>query len=188
LHLAPLDGAAGGAFVKVAKLEGNMAFRKLAVLDIHGLDPVQHDYQLRTSGRYLVGVPFAAGLGVGRYLRDIGDGPSPVTRVRPLVEPRSVQIVQPVRRLRERRIVSVIRDRTTRLIKGFQGPNNLSVATLLVQSSRKYAIPERAAAKTGKQLLFKCPRRSSVRAEVRPFAHTQSFHQAGSPRGEEVNT
>src|SRR5438552_940888 len=62
-----------------------MAFRKLAVLDIHGLDPVQHDYQLRTSGHYLVGVPFAAGLGVGRYLRDIGDGPSPVTRVRPLV-------------------------------------------------------------------------------------------------------
>src|ERR1043166_5813391 len=85
LYLAPLDGAAGGSFVKVAKLEGNMAFRKLAVLDIHGLDPIQHDYKLRTSGRYLVGVPLAAGLGVGRYLRDIGDGPSPVTRVRPLV-------------------------------------------------------------------------------------------------------
>ena len=31
---------------------------------------------------------------------------------------------------------------STRLINGFQDPNNLSLATLGVQSSRKYAIPE----------------------------------------------
>ena len=40
LHLAEFDGAAGGAFVKVAKLEGERSLWELAVLDVDGLDTV----------------------------------------------------------------------------------------------------------------------------------------------------
>src|SRR5436309_9146385 len=71
LHLAEFDGAAGGAFVKVAKLEGERSLWELAVLDVDGLDTVWHDRQLRAFGRDLIGVPFATGLGHGRYLGDI---------------------------------------------------------------------------------------------------------------------
>src|SRR5947208_1042369 len=85
LHLAPFDGAAGSAFVKVAKLEGERSLRELAVLDIYRLGTVEHDGQLRTLGGDLIGVPFAAGLGHGRYLGHIDDGPGAVLRLRALV-------------------------------------------------------------------------------------------------------
>ena len=78
LHYAPLDGAAGGAFVKVTKLEGERSLRELAVLDIDGFDTVEHDGQLRTLGRDLIGVPFAAGLGHRSYFGKIDDGPGAI--------------------------------------------------------------------------------------------------------------
>src|SRR4029077_18450398 len=80
-----LDWPPGGAFVKVTKLEGERSLRELAVLDIDGLDTVEHDGQLRTFGRDLIGVPFATGLGHRRYFGEIDDGPGAVLRLWALV-------------------------------------------------------------------------------------------------------
>ena len=77
LHYAPLDGAAGGAFVKVAKLEGDRSLRKLAVLDIDGFDTVEHDGQPQALGRDLIGVPFAAAFGIGDTLPTLTMAPVP---------------------------------------------------------------------------------------------------------------
>src|SRR5262245_56934333 len=77
LHYAPLDGATG-VLVTVAKLEGERSLWELAVLDIDGLYTVQHDGQLRTLGRDLIGVPFAAGLGHRRYFGEIDDSPGAI--------------------------------------------------------------------------------------------------------------
>src|SRR5206468_7998442 len=63
LHFAPLDDATGSVLGTIAELEGERSLRVLAVLNVGGLDSVQHDGELRTLGRDLVGVPFAAGLG-----------------------------------------------------------------------------------------------------------------------------
>src|SRR5215813_3949098 len=63
LHLAPLDDAAGRVLGAVPELQGEGALRVLTVLNVDGLDTVQHDGKLRALGRDLVGVPLAAGLG-----------------------------------------------------------------------------------------------------------------------------
>ena len=58
LHLAELHNAS-------APLKGDWPPGKLAVLDIDGLDAIEHDGKARTFRRDLIGVPFAAGLGHG---------------------------------------------------------------------------------------------------------------------------
>src|SRR5687767_13129037 len=50
LHLAPLDGAAGLLAV-VAELQREGAARELAVVDVHGLDAVELDDQVRILRR-----------------------------------------------------------------------------------------------------------------------------------------
>src|SRR5438552_13332051 len=85
LHLAPLDGAARGVLGTVAELQGKRSLRVLAVPDVNGLDPVQHDGQLRAFGGDLVGVPFATGLRHGPHLGHVDDRSGAVLRLRTLV-------------------------------------------------------------------------------------------------------
>ena len=77
MYLAPFDGAAGSALFKIAKLEGEWSLSELAVLDIGGLDTVEHDDQLRALGRYLIDVPFAPALGIGATLAKLTMAPVP---------------------------------------------------------------------------------------------------------------
>src|SRR2546429_759593 len=57
LHLAPLDDAAGSVLGTITKLEGERSLRVLAVLNVDGLDSVQHDSELRALGRDLTWGP-----------------------------------------------------------------------------------------------------------------------------------
>src|SRR5436853_1781487 len=85
LHLAPLDGAAGGILGAVAELQGKRSLGVLAVPDVDGLDSVQHDGQLRALGGDLVGVPLAAGFRHGRDLGHVDDRSGAILRLRTLV-------------------------------------------------------------------------------------------------------
>src|SRR5437016_7163630 len=86
LHLAPLDDAAGRVLGAVPELEGEGALRVLTVLNVHGLDSVQHDGEVGALGRDLVGVPLAAGLGHRRDLGHVDDGSGAVGGLGALVE------------------------------------------------------------------------------------------------------
>src|SRR5215831_8516404 len=69
-----------------AVLERDRAARVLAVLNVHGLHPVQHDGEVRTLRGDLVGIPPAPRLEHGHGFRDVDDRAGAEARIGALVE------------------------------------------------------------------------------------------------------